>query len=178
MLDVIISGGISGAITDPYSERAVEHAKRFYEEIRNNKSHSDVVRIAENTGYSFEQILQIKNYLFVNEHLIDGKVRRFVPNFEIAQSWQRLAYDPDHILPHDRTLLKHEIREMELINQGYSQSTAHDITEMDYNYRAESIEYYTSLGYDPRAIYNAAQRNGNSGAIKRTKQKNNWEERY
>lgn len=57
---MINNGIISGAITDTYSERAVEHAKRFYEEIHNNKSHSDVVRIAENTGYSFEQILQIK----------------------------------------------------------------------------------------------------------------------
>lgn len=178
MLDEFISGGISGAIVDPESERGKEHAERFYEEIRNNKSHSDVKKIAENTGYSFEQILQIKNYLFVDEHLLDEGVKRFTPSFEIAQSWQRLAYDFENVKNHDFTLLKHELREMALVNQGYSQSEAHRITERDYNYRIESIEYYISLGFDPHAMLKESQKSKNSGAIRHHKQKDNWEERY
>lgn len=107
-MDELISGGISGAITDPDCERAKEHAKRFYEAMRH--TNSDVIRIAENTGLSREQVLMIKNYLFVDEHWLRDGLARFDPSFEIAQSWQRLAGKRENILPHDLTLLKHEIR--------------------------------------------------------------------
>lgn len=84
--------------------------------------------------------------MFINEHdLITGK-RKFDPDFYIAQSWHRLAFDPDNIKQHDLMLLKHEINEMNLIMNGCSQEEAHDITNnIGYNYQQMCEEYYKEL---------------------------------
>lgn len=168
----IISGGISGAITDIGCERANKHAFLYYEEMRHNRN-SDVEKIAKNTGFSKEQILQIKHYLFIDEHCLDGEYKRFTPSFEIAQSWQRLASTKEQIKPHDLTLLNHELMEVELIAKGISQSEAHIITSRKYNYPAESSEYYKSLG-----VKIETDKDQNSGGIKRVKKDRYWEERY
>ena len=169
----IISGGISGAITDPYSNAAEKHAELYYNEIRSFTT--DVERIAQNTGYSYDQIAMIKNYLFQMEHTLESGRKRFDPCFEIAESWRRLAFDPQNIKPHDLTLLRHEIKEMEILNavKGISQSDAHTLASKEYDYPKESKEYYKSLGYDAK---DNSTVNKDSGGIKRTKQK--WEERY
>lgn len=65
-----ISGGISGAITDPDSDKAKKHAELFYEEIR--KRTYDCEQIALNTGYDVALIKQIKNYLFYDCHLLEN----------------------------------------------------------------------------------------------------------
>lgn len=59
----------------------------------------------------------------------------------MAQSWQRLI-DGKDIQKHDITLLKHELMESVLINQGYTQREAHKKTEEKFNYGNESREYY------------------------------------
>ena len=141
---IMISGGISGAITDPFSEEADEHAKRFYKAMRNIKG-DDVFRIAKNTGYTVEQISTIKSYLFIQEHDLEDGFRRFDPSFIISESWRRLAYAPDYIQPHDLLLIQHELREMELVQQGYPQSDAHDITEEDFNYAHDAYEFHKRL---------------------------------
>ena len=66
------------------------------------------------------------------------------PSYEIAQSWQRLS-EGKRIQKHDLTLLKHEIMEHDLMQQGYSQAEAHIITSKEYNYSAESEEYYGKI---------------------------------
>ena len=43
------------------------------------------------------------------------------------------------------TLLKHELMEMELVNNGMSQRQAHNYAENQYNYGKESNEYYDRL---------------------------------
>ena len=91
----INAGGIAGAITDPLSPRALAHAKMYYEEIRS--IHSDVQKIAENTGFTKHQIMLVRNYLFVDEHELEDGIRRFDESFEIAESWRRLAFDPKNI---------------------------------------------------------------------------------
>ena len=139
----LIAGGISGGISDPNSLRAMAHAELYYEEIRNN--HSDVKRIAANTGFTSEQILLIKNYLFVDAHELDGGFKRFDVSFEIAESWRRLAFDPDNIQPHDITLLNHELMEMRLMNDGSTQDEAHTITSRKYDYAKESAEFYYKM---------------------------------
>ena len=144
--DIQIAGGISGAITDPLSKRATEHAKLYYEEIR--KNHSDVKRIAENTGFSADQIMLVKNYLFLDVHELDDGIRRFDVSFEIAESWRRLAFDPNQIKPHDLTLLNHELMELRLVSEGIPQDEAHVITSRKYNYSRESFDYYQSLSMD------------------------------
>lgn len=142
-MNEFITGGISGAITDPMSKEALLHALKYYEFIR--KSSSDVEKIATNTKFTYDQILMIKNYLFINEHNIDGTIRRFDPCFEIAESWQRLAYEPEYIQEHDIILLNHELHEISLINKGLSQQAAHDKTEEKYNYNKACQDFYKGL---------------------------------
>lgn len=136
-----ISGGILGAITETDSTEAREYAKREYGSIRKRKV--DVERIAKNTGYSKDQIQEIKKYLFIDKHNLGSRFTRFDPSFEIAQSWNRLMNG--NIESHDLTLIKHEIYEKELISSGMSQDDAHKETSKIYNYQKEAEEYYDSL---------------------------------
>jgi len=146
-VNTMVSGGISGAITDPFSERADAHAKLFYEEIRNN--HSDVKRIAKNTGFPIEDILHVKNFLFIDVHLLDnGEIKRFDESFAIAESWKRLAFEPKLIQKHDLTLLNHEIFERKLMAKGISQKDAHEKASQKFNYPKEVEEFYQKLQHE------------------------------
>ena len=154
-----ISGGISGAITDPFSKEAYEHAVKAYGAIR--KSKTDIDNIARNTGYTKDQISMIKDFLFNNEHDLGDERKRFDPDFYIAQSWHRMAFEPENIKEHDLMLLKHELSEMALITQGYSQQEAHEMTnERGMNYQAMSDKYYNAL--DEKQHHN---KDINAGAV-------------
>ena len=83
--------------------------------------------------------------MFINEQVLSDGVRQFDPDCSIAQSWQRLAFDFENVQKHDYTLLQHELAEMRFINNGKSQSEAHDLANMLYNYTVESNKYYESL---------------------------------
>ena len=97
------SGAISGAL-DPYSEKAQEHAERYYQSVR--KMTNDCKRIAENTGFEESEIKQIKDFIFMQKHdLGNNQLEYFYPSYEMAQSWQRLI-DGKNIQKHDLTLLK------------------------------------------------------------------------
>lgn len=140
--DIIKPGGISGAL-NPSSERAQEHAEKYYQAVRKMKT--DCKRIARNTGYSEDEIKQIKKFIFIDKHeLGDGKFEQFAPSYEMAESWQRLI-DGKNIQSHDLTLLKHEIMEKGLMKNGYSQDEAHTITSQKYNYAKEAYEYYDKI---------------------------------
>lgn len=143
--DKIVTGAISGAL-NPLGDAADAHAKRYYSSVRKMKD--DAKRIAQNTGYSEQKIQEIKNFLFLDKHdLGDGKIARFDPSYEIAQSWQRLI-DGKDIKEHDLILLLHEITEKELMEKGYSQDEAHRIASELYDYRKGCVEYYGEIeGY-------------------------------
>lgn len=159
MSELLLSGAISGAL-DPNSDEASTHAKLYYEEIRNNNS--DIERIAKLLNKSKEQILLVKNYLFIDEHILTGKIARFDPEIHIAQSWQRLAYMQDKVLPHDLLLIEHELMEMDLVNSGVPQQVAHDLTNQRYNYTDACDEYDKQMGFDVGHYYSTE-----SGAITR-----------
>ncbi|MDR2692936.1 MAG: hypothetical protein LBB74_01825 [Chitinispirillales bacterium] len=134
--DIIKSGGISGSLSgalDPLSEAAEEHANRYYESVR--KMTADARSIAENTGFSVEEITSIKEHVFYKEHDLGGdKKERFAPDYDMAQSWQRLIVGKQ-VEVHDIILIKHELMEIELMNKGYSQQEAHDLTNLKFNYK-------------------------------------------
>ena len=138
----------SGArIADQYSDRAQKFAETFYPEIRARKT--DVNKIAKNTGFKRKDIQAIKDYLFMDDSQFDeqtGKWKQFDPDFAIAQSWQRLTEGKD-IKPHDMTLLRHEIYEMQIKaeNPGISHSEAHKMATAKFNYTKETYEYYDNL---------------------------------
>ena len=145
----IISGEISGAISDPLSPEALEHAITYYESVRHRTD--DINKIAKFTGYTPEQILKVKNYLFFETHILITGIKRFDPSFEIAESWQRLADMQEYVQLHDRLLIPHELMEMELITQGFSQSEAHDKTCLKYNYPKETNIFYGKLQHEKNA---------------------------
>ncbi len=139
---IIKTGTVSGGLI-PDSDDAQAHAERYYESVRKMKT--DVRNIAQNTGFSEEDISQIKNHVFVDEHDLGGDVpERFYPNYAMSQSWQRLI-DGKNIQKHDITLLNHEKMESKLMKLGYSQKEAHEFTEKVYNYAKESREYYAEI---------------------------------
>lgn len=144
-----ISGGISGAISDPLSPEALEHAIIYYEEIRHRTD--DIMKIAQYTGYTPEQILKVKNYLFIETHILSTGIRRFDPSFEIAESWQRLADMQEYVQPHDKLLIPHELMEMELVTKGVSQAKAHKETCLEYNYPKATSEFYERLQHEKNA---------------------------
>ena len=93
----------------------------------------------------------MKNYLFIETHLLSTGIKRFDPSFEIAETWQRLADMQEYVQPHDTLLIPHELMEMDLITKGISQSEAHMKTCLIYNYPKETNEFYRKLQNDKSA---------------------------
>ena len=129
-----LSGGIYGAL-DPNSKRAEEHAERYYGLVRSMKS--DIQRIAQNTGFRKEDIQQIKEHVFLNDHDLGvNGIRPFYASYEMSQSWQRLI-DGKNIKPQDITLLNHEFLESVFMKDGLKYDEAHTKAEKIYNYEKE-----------------------------------------
>ena len=75
-----------------------------------------------------------------------GGYRRFDPDYDMAESFKRLAAGED-IQPHDLILLKHERLELSLMKRyGYDYATAHAITERKYNYDKATDEWLKARG--------------------------------
>jgi hypothetical protein len=167
--DLYDSGAISGAILDAESPEATAHAEKYYEYIRN--IHNDVEKIANNTDFTKDQILLVKQYIFYSEHELSNGIHRFEPDFFMAQSWRRLAFEPENIQLHDIMLIKHELYEMALVTQGIPYHEVHDLSnEKGFNYQRMCKEYYKELGVKQN------KHNKDSGAISYTQNKDdNWE---
>mgnify|MGYP000615085689 FL=1 len=113
---------------NPSTLEAFEHAERFYEEIRKRKS--DVAVIAQRTGLTEEYVQIVKNHIFIDKHdLGRGVPEHFFPDYEMAQSWQRLSDKKMKIQEHDIILLKHEYLEHEYKAKGMTQAQAHNEAE-------------------------------------------------
>ena len=145
-LEKVIGGGIiegtkSGAL-NPDSGEAQSHAERYYNFAR--KMTTDVEKIAKNTGFAVSDIQNIKSFVFYEEHELSGTIKRFDPSYEMAESWQRLV-EGKGIMPHDITLLHHELMERSLMLQGVSQAEAHIITSERYDYGREARLYHDQI---------------------------------
>lgn len=137
--DININTGATAGALNPATLEAFEHAERFYEEIRKRKS--DVAVIAQKTGFTEEYIQIVKNHIFIDKHdLGRGIPEHFFPDYEMAQSWQRLSDKKMKIQEHDIILLKHEYLEHEYMARGMTQAQAHDEAEKLYNYRKALLE--------------------------------------
>ena len=113
---IMKSGALSGA-HNPQSDQAQEHAEKHYEAVKRMKT--DIKHISANTGFSEDDITKIKNHVFIEKHdLGNGELEYFYPNYEMAQSWQRLI-DGKNIQKHDITLLNHELLEQRLMKKGW-----------------------------------------------------------
>lgn len=128
----IQSGGSSGGILDKSYEEQEEHAKKYYEAIRNRKSQSDIKQIAKNTGFSETQIKEIREHVFIEEHdFFDGRHERFGEDIQIALAWQRL--ENGNFTDLDILLLNHELEELTIMRtKGYYYEKAHWIASKKY----------------------------------------------
>ena len=130
--DTLQMGALSGAL-NPNSKQASEHAVRYYESVR--KMSTDCEAISNKTGYALSFVQDVKNHLFMTKHdLGNGILEYFFPDYEIAQSWQRLMDSKMDIQPHDLILLEHEHAEYLYMKQGMTQEQAHHEAEKKYNY--------------------------------------------
>jgi hypothetical protein len=102
---------------------------------------------------SIEYTQMIKNYLFRDFHVqVDGE-QRFLPSYDIAQSWRRLSTkDNVKIYKHDYLLLYHELYEISLLiqYQDWIQVDAHEAANLKYNYQAAADQFYLSQGIKVR----------------------------
>lgn len=119
------STGARSLSVDDYF-RLEEIASGMYSTIRSYTD--DVATIAKNTGWKDFQVQRIKDHLFFNEHTMrDGSVRRFDPDIEIAEAWERLRQGRYN--NNDIRLLEHELFESKfegIFKTDYG--TAHDKT--------------------------------------------------
>ena len=128
--DIISSGGISGAL-NRYSARAHAHAVQMYEEIRGRTT--DVKKIALNIGWNENDIACIKAHMFNNEYMLNGEMKRFDPDFDQVQAWDRLTQGTHTDV--DILLLRHEITEYRLMcDFGYGYDKAHEMANEKYNW--------------------------------------------
>ncbi|MCL2387123.1 MAG: hypothetical protein FWC89_06175 [Defluviitaleaceae bacterium] len=127
--------GASGAIPRNDFPRMEKFAEQFYESVRNRKS--DATKISQNTGISVADVENVRQHIFFNAYDLGGRQpRRFDPDYDQAQSWQRLCIGGKHIREMDIVFLKHEILEYDLMNkQGVCYDDAHATAELRYNYK-------------------------------------------
>lgn len=89
--------------------------------------------IANNTGFSVEDIQTIRSHVFFEKHDLDDGYQRFAPDYDMAVAWSRLQNG--NFLPRDITLLNHELLESQLEKKyNLSARQAHDRTQETYNW--------------------------------------------
>lgn len=136
-------GALSGAINDisldaNERQKAQRHAKLFYETIRNSNRTVLVNKISKSSKIHRKSIEKVIEHVFDNMYNLNEGNTKFEPDFQMAQSFQRLISGTP--LKRDIIMLKHERLEYELMHRyGYTDyATAHRITEQKYNY-AEAV---------------------------------------
>lgn len=138
------SGATSGALNDrndPDMKRRDRHAASYYEEVRRRDTDAEVSRVSRNSGVDAGIVRKAYEHVFIDEHdLADGR-HRFIPDYDMSQSWQRLSTGKG-IQEHDVTLLRHEEAEARFMAGGMSYDEAHrKACEMGYDYPRELQEW-------------------------------------
>lgn len=139
---------ISGALNaknDPNGTRREAHAISYYEQVRKRDSKREISAISKNSGIETERVKQAYKHLFVNKYELANGYKTFDPDYDIAQSWQRLRSGKD-IKPHDLTLIYHESYEYVLMKSGLSYDEAHNQAERYYNYNKEVDDWLRKRG--------------------------------
>ena len=125
---------------NPRSKKAMKFAEKFYEEIMCRTD--DIRKIAEFTGYTVDQVLLVKNHLFIHDHYFGNSINQFEPCFEIADTWQRLSDKPEYVQLHDKLLIPYVLSEIRFIIDGLPQYYAHLNACEAFNYPKETNDFY------------------------------------
>lgn len=110
----------------PMKERKAARAYEKYSRV------DDSVRIANNTGFTVEQIQSVRSHIFFEKHDLYEGYDRFAPDYDMAVAWKRLR--EGNYLPRDITLLNHELLERQI--------------EREYNLNIEEAHARASEVYD------------------------------
>nr|WP_298128476.1 putative Ig domain-containing protein [uncultured Pseudoxanthomonas sp.] len=94
-------------VLDEGSVRSYDFVEDAYDVIRADTS--DVVAIAQNTGWAESRIARIKDHVFFRQHQLDEGSRRFHADPPILNAWSRLT--KGDFVQSDIDLLRHEIFE-------------------------------------------------------------------
>ena len=140
----------SGALNDsndPNRYRRDKHAFMYYQTIRNSKIEPIIDKVSKNTGIDKILVEKMFTHLFVNKYKLEKGVGHFDPDFDMAQSIQRLI-EGKIIYEHDTILVYHEALEYDLMKKHpeYSYNEAHDITNETYNYTYAIIKWKKEKG--------------------------------
>ena len=124
------------------------HAYKYYNAIKNRDYKSEVDIIYNNiknseymTDFSKEDVEIAFKHIFIDKHNLDDGYCYFKPDYEMAQSWQRLR-DGNNIKKHDLVMLRHERLEYDYMNNyklNYKQ--AHEKSDLLYSYVNELKRY-------------------------------------
>lgn len=128
--------------------RQIEHAYTQYDAIKNgnqslekHKIFSNIGRFREMKDFSKDDVDIAFNHVFNDLHeLHDGK-GLFTPEYDMAQSWNRLI-NGNQIEQHDLILLRHERLEHDyMYKENLDYNTAHRKTSAYFNY-ADAVRKY------------------------------------
>ena len=99
----------------------------------------DVKTIASNSGFSEQDIKQIKRHIFFNKHQTYDGYKTLYPDYDIAVAWNRL-YKGEQ-LERDILLLQHELLESTLEkNYNLSVAEAHRRAKEKYDWEQKMLE--------------------------------------
>lgn len=131
------SGAISGARKTPGWQG--RHAEQYYEEVRHRAPFADANKISRNVqGFTVDEIEEIRQHMFIREQPRDGVLKRFDPDYDQAEAWQRLI-EGRNIKNSDIVMLSHERLELTIMRErGCIYEEAHAIAEKVFNY-AEAL---------------------------------------
>ena len=111
-----------------------DNANKLYDTIRKLKD--DVATISKNTNIPEEYIRQIKEHVFLQEHVLYNGIERFHTDLNTAEAWLRLVNN--NFVQHDLTLLQHEFAESLIMNgKAIEYRSAHDAVDKIYNWTKE-----------------------------------------
>lgn len=142
------SGAVYSYKNDPDGSKRQGIAEKLYEQTRNRNSMYEVRAIAKNSGMSESDIKKVYDHIYTNKHLFKNEtIHLFDPDYEMAQSWQRLRNN-NNIQPHDITLLKHELAEYNIMGESIDieYEPVHNEVTKKYNYQKELMQYLKERG--------------------------------
>lgn len=117
------------------------HADLYYEEVRNRKPYSDAKKIASHISeFDEDQVEEIRQHMFIKEQPRMGTLKRFDPDYDQSQAWQRLV-EGKNIKESDITMLRHEYMELTIMKEtGCTYEEAHNQANEVYNWLEEMVK--------------------------------------
>lgn len=132
-----LSGAVFGALNDkndPWQEKRDKHARLYYQEIKNSNKTLVIDKISKNAKVRKNIVKNAYEHLFENQYRLGNEQDQFAPDYDMAQSLQRLITGIN-IQKHDVILLHHESLEKGLMTRyNYEYEEAHRIVCKKYNY--------------------------------------------